>query len=298
LESKNLTLIGPMTYKFLVIDDEEITSSLTAEVIRHSISGSEVLTAKTNEQALQVLSGFVPNLITTDINHPGGNGFEFLSRLRSDPKTAFVPVIAISGSGGSEQQELAQYRHGFDAVIPKPWQPGQLISAITRLLRLRADPDILLIHLGQETPAHDYKEAVDLSTKAGRAALAKDVMAMANLGGGKIIIGVAEPLPGEFVPRGVSESLLSSLETTHLNRAVNEFLDPPVPIGVRRVRDGHQTFVFLEIPAATNSLVLVKRQNDEAGIYPGRIYTRTSAAESAEVRTSSELRDLLKRLQR
>lgn len=128
-------------------------------------------------------------------------------------------------------------QHGFDAVIPKPWQAQILIGAVARLLRIRANPDVLLIHLGLETQSHDYKETVDLKSKRGRASLAKDVISMANWGGGTIILGVAEPLPGNFVLKGVSESLLDSLETTRLNRAVNEFLDPPMAITVRRVWD-------------------------------------------------------------
>lgn len=44
--------------------------------------------------------------------------------------------------------------------------------------------------------------------------------------------------------------------------------------------------------------VLAARKNEEAGLYPGRIYTRTSSAESAEVQHSHELRKLLSRLNR
>jgi CheY-like chemotaxis protein len=285
-----------MALRFLVVDDEDPLASLTAQVIQKSFAGSEVRTARTNEQAFHILTSFAPHLVTTDINHPGGSGFELLTRLRSDPKTAFIPVIAVSGSSSTDQQQLAQYKHGFDAVFPKPWQTKQLLTTIARLLRLRGDPDLLLIHLGFETQSHDYKETVDLVPKFGRASLAKDVMAMANWGGGTIVIGVAEPVPGEFITQGVPDSLLDSLETSRLNRAVNEFLDPPVPITVRRVRDGNQVFVLLSVPPAKDSLVLVKRQNEDAGIYPGRIYSRTSAAESAEVRRSSELRELLDRL--
>jgi CheY-like chemotaxis protein len=286
-----------MALKFLVVDDAQSLASLTAQIIQKGFANSEVRTAQSNEKAFRVLKSFTPHLITTDIIHPGGDGFDLLTRLRGEPKTAIIPVIAVSGNA-TEQQQFDQYKHGFDAIVPKPWEPEQLITAIARLLRLRVDPDVSLIHLGLETQSHDYKETVDLVSKTGRASLAKDVMAMANWGGGKIIVGVAEPHPGEFVTQGVPDSLLDSLETSRLNRAVNAFLDPPVPITVRRVRDGNQLFVLLSVPAAKNSFVLVKCQNADAGIYPGRIYSRTSAAESAEVRSSSELRELLDRLQR
>jgi CheY-like chemotaxis protein len=286
-----------MPLKFLVLDDEENIASLIGLIIQNSIEGAQVYAARTNDEAFRILASTTPNLITSDIYHPGADGFEFLTRLRGAPETAFIPVIAVSGNA-TENQQLAYYKHGFDAVIPKPFQTEELIAAITRLLRLRADPVLQLVHLGFETQSLDYKEIVDLASKSGRASLAKDVMAMANWGGGTIVVGVAESQPGEFVPQGVPDLALGSFETSRLNRAVNEFLDPPVPITVRRVRDGNQIFVLLSVPAAKDSFVLVKRQNEDAGIYPGRIYSRNSAAESAEVRTSSELRELLDRLQR
>jgi CheY-like chemotaxis protein len=286
-----------MALKFLLLDDDEILLSLMTQIIQKSIPGSQVYTAQTNREAFRILASITPNLITTDINHPGDNGLAFLTQLRSETKTAFIPLVAISGSATDDRQ-LAYYKLGFDAVFLKPWKTEELIATITRLLRLRADPALQLVHLGIETRSHDYKETVDLASKYGRASLAKDVIAMANWGGGTIIVGVAEPQPGKFVALGVPESVLGSFEASRLNRAVNEFLDPPVPVTVRRVQDGNQIFVLLSVPAASDSLVLVKRQNEDAGLYPGRIYSRSSAAESAEVRTSSELRELLDRLQR
>jgi CheY-like chemotaxis protein len=286
-----------MAHRFLVVEDDETTASLIVKIIQSAFPGSEVRTARTNEEATRILADFIPNLITTDIAHPGESGFALLVWLRGNPQTSSIPVVSISGQA-SDQQRLAQYEHGFDAVIPKPWKTHHLIKSITKLLSVPTDPDALLIRLGVETQTLDYKETVDLTSKRGRASLAKDVMAMANFGGGTIVVGVAESRPGEFVPRGVPESLLDSLETSRLNRAVSQFLDPPAPITVRRVRDGDRVFAVLSVPATTSSLVFVRQQNEDAGIYPGRIYTRTSSAESAEVRTSSELRDLLDRLRR
>ncbi len=286
-----------MSLQFLVVDDEPVIREALASIIEHSIKGAEVQTAGTNEEAFRILVSTAPSLITSDIYRPGGDGFEFLTKLRSQSKNSFIPVIAISGQSNDEQQ-LAYYRHGFDAVVPKPFQTEDLITVINRLLRLRSDPAMQLVHLGIETPSHDYKETIDLSSKSGRASLAKDVIAMANSGGGTIIFGVAEPRPGEFVPQGLSEVVLASLETSRVNRAINDYLDPPVPSTARRVQEGDQAFVLLTVPPAKGSLVLVKKQNDEAGLYPGRIYARTKAAETAEVKSSSELRELLEQLER
>lgn len=286
-----------MTLQFLVVDDEPNMREVLGALIEHAIKGSKVHQAGTNQEAFRVLLSTAPALITTDIYHPGGTGVEFITELRRQPKHSFIPVIAISGHSRDEEQ-LSYYRHGFDAVIAKPFQPEDLITAINRLLRLRADPALQLVHLGIETTSHDYKETVDLSSKVGRASLAKDVIAMANSGGGTIVLGVAEPRPGEFVPQGLTEAVLDSLETSRLHRAVNDYLDPPVLTTVRRVKEGDQTFVLLTVPPATGSFVLVKKQNDGAGLYPGRIYARSKAAETGEIKTSTELRELLDQLAR
>lgn len=286
-----------MALQFLVVDDDQNTRDVLGLIIEHSIQGSEVRTAANNEEAFRILASTAPALITSDIYRPGGDGFEFLTKLRSHPKNSFIPVIAISGQSSDEQQ-LSYYRHGFDAVVPKPFRTEDLIIVINRLLRLRSDPALQLVHLGIETLSHDYKETIDLSSKSGRASLAKNVIAIANSGGGTIVFGVAEPRPGEFVPRGLPEAVLASLETSRVNRAINDYVDPPASITARRVQEGDQAFVLLTVPPAKGSLVLVKKQNDEAGLYPGRIYARSVAAETGEVKTSSELRELLEQLER
>src|SRR6267142_2536652 len=125
-----------MALKFLVVDDSEELASLMAEIVAASFAKADIRIAKDNHQALAILSSFDPNLITTDINHPGQSGYELLTLLRSRPETAFVPVVSLSATAGSAEAELAQYRHGFDAVLPKPWQTEQVIGAISRLLRV------------------------------------------------------------------------------------------------------------------------------------------------------------------
>jgi predicted HTH transcriptional regulator len=134
-----------------------------------------------------------------------------------------------------------------------------------------------------------------MGTRDGRAALAKDAIAFANYGGGTIVVGVAEVRPGEFVARGIEQSLVADLEASKLNNAVRPFLDPPISLTVKIVRDGARHFALIRVPAAEHVPVIAKRQNERASLYLGRLYTRSSACESAEVQTSAELRTLLDR---
>jgi len=285
-----------MQLNFLVVDDDRESRQFLRDLLELLHAGADVRLAASNEEAFRCLKDFTPHLITTDISRPGGDGYEFLTALREDPKTEFTSVIAISGQSWNEREELRQYRHGFNAVLRKPFEIDQLLRSVDRALSLRTNPDALLIHLGVERQDLDYKGVLDLKLKEQRAALAKDVIAMANWGGGTIIIGVEERSPGEFVSVGVDEENLASFETTRVNLALRQFMDPPVSIVSRHVRDASRIFVLLEIPPARDTFVLAGKQNEQARLFPGRIYSRTHASESCEVQSSSELRDLFQRL--
>lgn len=74
-----------------------------------------------------------PKLILLDINLPGMNGYEILSRLRAHPATRAIPVIAITANAmphNIAQGELA----GFDGYLTKPIDVRKLLETVDRLL--------------------------------------------------------------------------------------------------------------------------------------------------------------------
>ena len=281
--------------KFLIIDDESTVRQLIGLLLKCKFSNSEVRYAGTNSEAFTILKSFRPNLIITDIMRPEGDGYDFLEKLRSHPRTQHIPVMVISANSQSNEDQIKQFKHGFNFVIKKPFRANEVIEGIEKLLAIKVDPDLSLVYSGYESRGLDYKGLLNLKLKAVKAGLAKDVISIANSGGGLIIIGVSEPNPGEFIPEGIPKEFLGEFETSRLNRAIRDFIDPPVHIKSRRVHDDDKIFVFLEIPPAAGVLILANRKNESANLYPGRIYSRTSAAESSEVQNSSELRTLMER---
>ena len=275
-----------MSPNFLIVDDDQGIAEVLKMMLTAAYDGAEVRTALNNNDAFQQMEDFIPSLITTDIHRPGGDGYDFLTKVRNNPMLQHIPVIAASGATKSDEIELRQYRHGFNSVLSKPFTLKQFLATIDQVLHIRSNPDAAMIHAGFESQERDYKELIDLTTKKGKASLAKDVIAFANYGGGTIIIGISEPTPGKFVPIGVSDFLVAAIETTHFNQAIRSFLDPPINTIVRPVQDGSKTFLFIEIPAAKGTLILAGKKNEAAGLYPGRIYTRTTDV-------SSSLSDLL-----
>lgn len=291
--------------RLLLVDDEPTFLGLLSELFTRAYKRVKVYTAQANELAVRLAINHHPDLIISDIVRPGGDGYEFLKLLRTDHRTKYIPVFSLSGTTSpayhrnnaskAEAEELSQYRAGFSRVFPKPCNLKQLLGAVSWQIMADANPDTALLNLGTETPTLDYKESVVLSTKDGAASLAKDVIAIANTGGGTIIVGVAERSRGGFEKVGLDSEALAELEVSTLNRRLRSFIDPTFHIGVRRVTEAKKTFVFLEVPGAKEAPILARKDNKAASLYQGRLYIRSSAAESREITESVELRQLMGR---
>lgn len=115
----------------LVIDDNPVNLKLASEVLR--AAGHDVIRAEDAEQALRQLETRVPHLVLTDISLPGMSGLELTRRLKSDPRYAHLPVVALTASAmkGDEAKILAA---GCDAYIAKPLDTRQLAAQISRIL--------------------------------------------------------------------------------------------------------------------------------------------------------------------
>ena len=99
----------------------------------------EVVQAGDGEEALRVMQTRVPDLVITDLTLPVVNGFELVTRMRADPTLAAVPVICLSGYGGSAQEDRAR-EVGCDRLIEKPCLPDTLSDAALEVLRARKQP--------------------------------------------------------------------------------------------------------------------------------------------------------------
>lgn len=82
--------------RILVVEDE--SSILTALTLLLEMEGYQVAEATNGRQGLELLAGFVPDLIVTDYMMPYMNGLEMVRHLRQDPVYADVPVILVSAA--------------------------------------------------------------------------------------------------------------------------------------------------------------------------------------------------------
>ena len=84
-----------------------------------------------------VKAGIVPDLIITDLNMPVMNGLELLKELRALPATKRTPVLMLT-TETKDELKVQGKALGLTGWIVKPFNPSQLKSAITRVLRLPA----------------------------------------------------------------------------------------------------------------------------------------------------------------
>ncbi len=119
----------------IVMEDDASTRMLVASVLKKD--GHEVLTAEDGAQGLELVGPLRPDLIISDVQMPGMNGFQMLAALRANPANASIPVILLTSL-----QERAHMRIGMttgaDDYITKPFRPGELREAVAAQLNRRA----------------------------------------------------------------------------------------------------------------------------------------------------------------
>ena len=276
-------------------DDDETLLGLIKHLLKVG-TGAEVFATTDSQEALRRALADPPDLFITDLVKPGMDGLALIRALRADERTRGVLILVVSGNARKEVG-LQATDIGADTVLSKPCRAVDLLTRVNRLLhRPHIDAVGLLIDRGVETPDLDFKEAPDLHTKDGCASLAKDVIGLANCGGGKVVFGVAEVASGRFRVVGCSRESLDQLEVTTLNKAIREYIDPSHHVSPRRIERSGLQLVVVDVPPADVVPLLARKQNDHVQLFPGRMYTRTSAAETAEARRPEEVRGILDRI--
>jgi CheY-like chemotaxis protein len=126
----------------LVVEDNDKNLKLVRDLLQ--LRGFKVLEARTAEQGLRLAGERTPCLVLMDIQLPDMDGVSALNRLRADPATAGIPVVALTAFAMKEDRErfLAA---GFDGYLPKP-------------IDIRALPDQVRIFIerGRDTPTPGY----------------------------------------------------------------------------------------------------------------------------------------------
>lgn len=117
--------------KILVVEDNgEIREMIVRQLERRKYT---VVTAGDGEQGVAVANREKPDLIVMDLNLPVLDGWQATKRLKDDPKTKSIPIVALTAHTTSGDRD-AGYAVGADAFLSKPIQFTVLIERIEKLL--------------------------------------------------------------------------------------------------------------------------------------------------------------------
>ena len=115
----------------LIIEDNDKNMKLVRDVLQ--VKGFETMEAGTAEDGLAMAAERTPDLVLMDIQLPGMNGIEALGKLRADPATASIPVIAVTASV-MQQDRKHITEAGFDAYLGKPLDLKEFLATVKEIL--------------------------------------------------------------------------------------------------------------------------------------------------------------------
>jgi CheY-like chemotaxis protein len=120
-----------MTHVILVVEDNERNLKLLRDVLEYA--GYEVCAAQTAEDGIALAVSKPPDLVLMDLQLPGIDGVEALRRLRQSPRTAGIPVVAVTAQAMKQDRERA-LAAGFDGYVEKPIGVRAFLDQVRRFL--------------------------------------------------------------------------------------------------------------------------------------------------------------------
>ena len=115
----------------LIVEDNEKNRKLERDVLR--FHGYRTVEAETGEDGVQLARESLPALVLMDIQLPGISGIEALRRLRDDPETQGIAVMAVTASAMTQDRQ-AILAAGFDGYLSKPISLKDFVAAVRALL--------------------------------------------------------------------------------------------------------------------------------------------------------------------
>ena len=115
----------------LLVEDQSELRRMYAQQLE--LSGFDVIEAGNGEDAVTRTAADSPDVVLMDLSLPVLDGWEATRRLKTDERTAHIPIVALTAHDESGDLQRAT-RAGCDWFVPKPCPPDALIVEIQRVL--------------------------------------------------------------------------------------------------------------------------------------------------------------------
>src|SRR5215469_15466 len=162
-----------MTARVLVVDD--ILSNVKLLEAKLSAEYFEVVTAFNGMDALARIEEHAPDIVLLDVMMPGMDGFEVCRRIKTNPKTAHLPVVMVTALD-QPSDRVAGLDAGADDFLTKPVDDAALFARVRSLVRLKMMTDELRMRetTGQSMGLVDPAESMAEPAPPGRILIIED----------------------------------------------------------------------------------------------------------------------------
>ncbi len=122
--------------RILIVEDSEDTRFVYSAIL--NLDGYDIIEAADGEAGIASAIEHRPDLIITDINMPGLNGFEVARLVRADERLAHIPIVAVTGTVFHAAEQTAANAL-FDRLFLKPMKPSEVLVEVRKLLESESD---------------------------------------------------------------------------------------------------------------------------------------------------------------
>jgi two-component system, cell cycle response regulator DivK len=120
-----------MAAPVLVVDDHDLNRKLLERLLE--LDGHQVRCAESLAAAEEAIADQPPAMIVLDLNLPDGSGLDLTRRLKSEPRTAAIPIVACTAAVMPADEDLAR-EAGCDAFVAKPIDLQRFSTVISSML--------------------------------------------------------------------------------------------------------------------------------------------------------------------
>ncbi len=120
-----------MERRVLVVEDDPVNMELLVTLLEQA--GCEVLKAESADVGLRIAAAQRPDLILMDVQLPGMTGYDATRRLKADPATAAIPVVAVTAQAMRGDDARAKDA-GCDAYLVKPLDTQRFRDTLHKFL--------------------------------------------------------------------------------------------------------------------------------------------------------------------
>jgi DNA-binding response OmpR family regulator len=118
--------------RVLIADDDRKILDLLVDLLE--LEGYEIASANDGAEALELAHSFDPDVVVSDVVMPVLGGLELCRRLKDDPRTAYMPVLLISGIRKADDAGIEGLYAGADDYLDLPFRNEELLVKVARLV--------------------------------------------------------------------------------------------------------------------------------------------------------------------